>query len=212
MPKEYVEEILNNYADVIRTGSLTVNGATVSWVTEDCTSRQQLENFCDVLLMKLRSLPELARLNEEEMCQAVFLYCKSVSLNYVVMDVLLMLQQEFGELCTIETYSRGACLLSYGLLVREGPRGPVLLPRLKWTKPNNVVGEPAHEENHVSRCVKGTLSSIYTEFPLALEPGHVPDYSIRLQASPCVAWWPALVRARRNATRLLVPSAGALQP
>jgi hypothetical protein len=207
-----LNELMQSYADVIRTGHLKVNGRAVSWVT-DGSPKQQLQNFSAVFGSQLRSSPELAILTDTQVWHVLFLYCKAVSANYALVDVLGKLQDLFGCSCCVHTHTNDAVSLHYGLdIVRQGG-APVLRPWLRWTERDNIVGDTLScgSTDSSSPRVLGTLKRVDTEFSPFLKPDYVPSYTLQLRVVRSSSGRRLLQLAARNCvTQLMQPSLGAL--
>ena len=83
------------------------------WQT-DSSTENQLHHFCDSFFSRLTELlPDMAASNPDILRFAAYWYCKSVSINYALVEVLLLLKQKVGVLCTIETRGEhgGECFI-----------------------------------------------------------------------------------------------------
>eukprot|EP00928_Gymnodinium_smaydae_P005035 TRINITY_DN11733_c0_g1_i3.p1 TRINITY_DN11733_c0_g1~~TRINITY_DN11733_c0_g1_i3.p1 ORF type:complete len:125 (+),score=19.83 TRINITY_DN11733_c0_g1_i3:151-525(+) len=102
LPPPVAEELLRRYADILRVGRLTVNGRVTAWDT-DTSTEFQLRGFCESLGRRLRDLlPDFAKKDPASLTLASFWLCKAVSINYVLIEVLLLIRQRLGMFCTIE--------------------------------------------------------------------------------------------------------------
>lgn len=159
LPPAVAAEILRRYADVLRVGRIRMNGSIVRWQT-DSSTENQLHHFCDSFFSRLTELlPDMAASNPDILRFAAYWYCKSVSINYALVEVLLLLKQKVGVLCTIETRGEHGGLVEYLVDVQPGN----LRASLIWNKGDNIVyRNPVTAETRV----KGTLSCLMTEFDL----------------------------------------------
>lgn len=175
LPEQSALEVLRRYADVLRVGSIVVNGETVRWNT-DSSTENQLRAFSQALFGKLRPMPELARLGNEVVAQAAYWVCKAVSINYALIEVLLLIQQKVGVMCTIETREdSGQALITYSLQVTPTQ---VAHLTLSWRGKNNIV---YRAPGSAEKQIKGTLRSLDTEFPLPPDPRFLPAYRLEMK-------------------------------
>lgn len=174
LPQPVAKEILRRYADVLRVGRFEVNSEIVTWETGTSTELQ-LRSFCEVLFGKLRCLQELSPLDDEVIRLASYWVCKAVSINYALIEVLLLVQQRVGAMCTIETREeRGGALVHYSLEACSSHR---LRIKLSWDGKDNIVyRNPMTGE----KVIKGTLSSLDTEFALPPPPTFAPAYYLKI--------------------------------
>jgi len=101
--------------------------------------------------------------------------CKAVSINYALIEVLLLVRRKAGCMCTIETTDALGGLVSY---VIEARPDQMVHIRLCWRGKNNIV---YRDPLTASRKVKGTLSCMETEFPLPPVKRFAPAYRLHLQ-------------------------------
>jgi len=184
LPEAVSRELLQRYADVLRVGRVMVNGELVTWETSTSTELQ-LKNFCQELFLRLSHvLPELAEKNPVLLRFAAYWFCKSVSLNYALIEVLLMIKQRVGVLCSIETRGSGieGGLVEYSLDATPGSNN--LKAAVSWRKANNIVY--LTPERHDVQ-VKGTLSRLTTEFHLPPEEGFLPAYCLQMRLRKSLA-------------------------
>lgn len=179
LPASIVEEILTKYADILRVGLLTMNGEPLTWDT--CGSKEkQLQNFSTTFCSKLQSvLPE--QLAEDVLRRTVYWVCKSMSFDYVLIEVILLLQQRVGCMSTIVTQNKNGTLVDFCIDVLPGPRLHVYL---KWRGTGNIV-EVSPETG--IRKVKGTFFELSTEFKLPPDQSFVPEYKLKLQLGNSMA-------------------------
>mmetsp|Transcript_7376 Transcript_7376/g.18516 ORF Transcript_7376/g.18516 Transcript_7376/m.18516 type:complete len:266 (+) Transcript_7376:102-899(+) len=173
MPTMMAKEITREYADILRVGRLWVNGAWVTWQTGGSMDLQ-LQRFCAALFASLRRLPESASFREPMMQRCAYWICKTLSINYILMEVLHAIGQRVGVLCTIEG-SQDSTGADYSI---ELLPGPALRAAIVWTARDNIV----HRDPHTAeRRVKATLNRMDTEFPLPPELGFAPSYTINIE-------------------------------
>jgi len=200
------DEVLRRYADVLRVGGLRVNGEWVQWST-DTSTELQLEGFCDALVAKLQQLPVLVGVEKAQLRQAAHWFCKAVSINYVLIEVLLLLRERTGVLCTVETRSqKGEGLVEYSLDVLPGQ---VLRAALTWTGMDNIVHfDPERDV----RRVMGTLTNMETEFAWPPAPGFTPCYSLQMKLKEPASRMPSALGAAVSAFRFRRRSRRAVHP
>jgi len=177
MPLAASEEVLKRYADILRVGRIRVNGELVRWDTSTST-REQLRAFCTSLHKKLSALlPDLVDRHPAALRYAAYFVCKSVSINYALVEVILLVKKRVGVLCAIETTEDGGgMLVEYGVEVLPELRR--LRPSLTWSRGGNIV---YRDPRNAEKRVKGTLTGIFAEFPLVPEPGQCLEYTLEMQ-------------------------------
>lgn len=178
LPHDLAQEVLCQYADVLRVGSLTLNGVRVSWDTSSSNSGQ-LESFNSKFLTALRRVPGLSCASVVDFCQVSHWFCKAVSINYALSEVLMLLQERLGErfgaVCSVRTCaSDGTQLVSYSVIVGC----TTMRVQVRWTGKGNIIC--CYPKTGQSK-VKGTLSHVETEFPLAPEADFRPTYRIHMK-------------------------------
>lgn len=172
VPQPLAEEIVQQYADVLRVGRVMVNGAEVCWDTSGST-RSQLQAFSVAFCGALRKLPESNSLEDSVLCQAVYWFCKVVSINYVLCEVLDVVKEKVGRECSITTTGRaGRIVMEYGVEVQPNQ---MMRVHVTWTEKGNII----HcDPKTAKKQVKGTLSSLATVFPMPPNPCFIPTYSL----------------------------------
>jgi len=176
LPRPLAEEILRQYADVLRVGQLDVNGAEVKWDTRDASNRSQLHGFCSAFVNSLKRLREAEGLHETVLREAVYCLCKGVSINYALSEVLQLVSKRVGEPCSIGTSGKdGRSLVSYNVELLPSHR---LRVRMSWIGNGNIV---SCNRTTAKKRVRGTLSLVETEFALPPEPDFVPVYKLQLK-------------------------------
>jgi hypothetical protein len=176
LPHHLADEVLRQYADVLRVGHVVVNGMDVSWDTSASNS-VQLQHFTTQFGKALRQIPELASLDDATFCNTAYWFCKVVSINYVLSEVLGLLKQKVGAVCSINTCNQkgGQSLVSYRVDVRSKRAMRV---SMAWHSKDNVV---SCEPRTGKRRSQGTLSCVETVFPLPPDPDFVPTYTLHLR-------------------------------
>mmetsp|Transcript_123815 Transcript_123815/g.358121 ORF Transcript_123815/g.358121 Transcript_123815/m.358121 type:complete len:309 (-) Transcript_123815:89-1015(-) len=179
LPPQLADEVLCQYADVLRVGCVTVNNQHISW-DNSASNDAQLQGFCDSFVGALRRLPQLRGVPDDDLIQAAHWFCKSVSINYALAELLALLQQRLGErlgaMCSVRTCGPdGRVLVEYSLRVTEERR---MLVRVSWKGTGNII---CCNPKTAKRTVSGTLSYVETEFPIALEGAFRPTYGIRMR-------------------------------
>lgn len=176
LPSEVSQEIVRRYADVLRVGRIILNGKEMCWDTRTSTEGQ-LANFCLVLWKSLsEAAPRLLQSEPAALRFAPYWICKAVSINYALIEVVLMVKQRVGVLCSVETREdHGPGLVSYNIDLRAGN---VLCVSLVWRKVDNIV---YCDPLTAKRQIKGTMPSLETRFRLPPVEGFTPAYSFQLR-------------------------------
>jgi len=174
VPQPLAEEIVQQYADVLRVGRVLVNGSEVCWSTSGSTP-SQLEAFSVAFCRALRSLPESQGLEDAVLHQAVYWFCKIVSINYVLCEVLHVIKEKVGKECSIRTSGHGGrSIVDYCVEVQPDH---LMRVHLTWKEKGNII----HCDPKTARKkVKGTLSSLETVFPIPPNECFTPTYSLNL--------------------------------
>jgi len=194
LPQPVADEILRHYADVLRVGRIRVNGAEVRWDTA-ASNEDQLKGFVVVFVAALRRLPELANLSEAVFSQAVHLFCKVVSINYALSEILQLVERKVGSMCTIKTCGpKGASLVEYLVEVTSDRSMRV---RVAWKGCGNIV---SCDPKTAKKRVRGTLSHLETQFPLPPDAAFTPAYSVKMKLR------------RSHTSRLISSVAGCTSP
>mmetsp|Transcript_52080 Transcript_52080/g.134299 ORF Transcript_52080/g.134299 Transcript_52080/m.134299 type:complete len:285 (+) Transcript_52080:30-884(+) len=203
LPQPLAEEILWQYADVLRVGHLRLNGREIRWDTS-ASNLQQLQSFCKEFVGGFRQLEPLASWEDAVLCRAVHWFCKVVSINYVLSEVLDLLRQTLGAQCAIRTTGdRGASLVEYSAEVR--PDCSMRICVSFKGKGNIICCDPATRKKQI----RGTLSSLETEFPLPPGIGFSPEYHLQMtlkgsQTSQFVQWAARTCAATQTRPRQIV--------
>jgi hypothetical protein len=175
LPQLLADEVLRQYADVLRVGRVVVNGVDVSWDTS-ASNGVQLQHFTAEFVKALRRFPELASLDDSTFCNTAYWFCKVVSINYALSEVLDLLAQKVGAVCSINTCQRGGqSLVSYRVDVRSKHSMKVYM---EWQGKDNIVSCDPRTGKRRSR---GTLSRVETTFPLPPESTFVPTYTLHMR-------------------------------
>jgi len=120
-------------------------------------------------------LPELGKASDEVLQQAIYWVCKAVSINYALIEVLLLVRRKAGCMCTIETADALGCMVTY--VIEARPKQMVHI-RICWRGKNNIV---YRDPLTASKKVKGTLSCMETEFPLPPVKRFAPAYRLHIE-------------------------------
>lgn len=173
--------LIHRYNDILRVGKMRINGDLVQWETAGPVT-MQLQNFIETIFAKLQSTYDAV--DEILLQKAVFLFCKAVSMNYAMVNVLELLHRKFGEPCTVHSNCRQGARLEYRLEIRPGDDGLVCVANLQWRLQNNVTIMPSPEGDACAEgAVKGTLSSVQTEFIILRSCGvRVSPYLVKCRA------------------------------
>jgi hypothetical protein len=168
------EDVCRQYADVLRAGKLRANGELVSWNTNTSTELQLVE-FHAAFMAKIYTMPSLISDMGAACSNAPYWFCKAVSFNYVLIEVLKLLQRKTDAVCTIQTRSSfGGSLVEYSV---DFLQGGVMRVCITFNGQGNVVfHDPANAETQV----KGTLSSLKAEIRVPPKPDFSPVYSLGL--------------------------------
>lgn len=172
-------EILQCYADVLRLGSLRVNGALISW---DVDSRklpeERLASFSEALGRALRAAPGVGQLADEMLCAGLtYWLCKALSINYALSEVLQLVKRRAGTTCSIESWNCEGSYTGAEYMIDLQP-GPKLRAGISWGNKGNLVScDPQTAEKRVN----GTISHIETEFALPPACGFAPEYYIEME-------------------------------
>jgi hypothetical protein len=175
VPQPLADEILKQYGDVLRVGILSVNGAEICWSTSGST-RTQLQAFNAAFCSALRQLPESSGLEDAVLSQAVYWFCKAVSINYALYEVLQAVKDKVGKDCSIATSGKaGRTIVDYGVHLQADHSMRVFV---SWREKGNII---YCDPRTAKKQVKGTLSSLVTEFPLHPSPCFTPSYSLHMK-------------------------------
>jgi hypothetical protein len=175
LPQLLFAEISQRYADVLRVGSIKLNGVEVCWSTMGSTD-EQLEAFSSAFRHSLRQLPEVYGLEDTTLSQATYWFCKVVSINYALSYVLDAVKAKFGDGCCIRTSdSAGRTLVEYTVEVLPNHTMRV---RMGWREKGNIM---YCDPRTARKKLKGTLSSLVTDFSLPPDPGFSPTYHLYMK-------------------------------
>jgi len=179
LPQPIVAEILQSYADVLRLGSLRVNGSLISWdASAGRLPEERLEDFGMALGKALRAAPEVGQLVDEVLVQGTaYWLCKALSINYALAEVLQLVTRRVGTVCSIESWNGKGSYhrAEYNVELQPGPK---LRVGISWVGKGNLVScDPSTAEKQV----KGTISRVETEFSLPPERGFAPEYHVQME-------------------------------
>lgn len=175
LPSQLASDILDNYADVLRTGRLFFNKKLMTWPT-DTSKDFQLAGFAVAFLSHLHQVPAGPVAVEQIRWSAVYCFCKAVSINYVLIEVLSYFRAKTGTNCTIETLGEDSMpLLEYHLEYRSDG---TLTVRLVWNGSDNIV---SCSPDSVKKQIQGTLSSLETSFCIPVAKDFSPTYILHVK-------------------------------
>mmetsp|Transcript_20790 Transcript_20790/g.37871 ORF Transcript_20790/g.37871 Transcript_20790/m.37871 type:complete len:393 (-) Transcript_20790:52-1230(-) len=190
------EEVVRLYNDVLRTGSLVIDGEAVRWDT-NTTTELQLRNFCDVFWRRLRGIDKLSSLDWDTLQETAYWFCKAVSVSYLPMVELL---REVGATSIGKASEEaGVDLMQYSLDVTNDIE-PALLATMRW----KGSGGSLMTVNLTSgdKEVKGQLRQLQTSFPVPVGRSYRPTYEFDLHfPAPAASkgFFSKLLGARRRA-------------
>mmetsp|Transcript_30910 Transcript_30910/g.67728 ORF Transcript_30910/g.67728 Transcript_30910/m.67728 type:complete len:404 (-) Transcript_30910:35-1246(-) len=173
LPECISQEILASYADIVRTGQLSLNGHALEWDTSGSTVHQ-LQEFVAEFTSRLRSLSWSGGLDSAELGLAAYWVCKATSFNYILIGIILMLRRKVGCVTTIETRSTAGEKLQYCVEVLTGLK---LRVSLDWSWEGNILD--IHPER--GKKTVGTITRVSTEFNCPPAQGFRPIYNLQIQ-------------------------------
>lgn len=177
IPQPLAADIVQQYADVLRVGRMRVNGSEVCWSTSGSTP-SQLKALSAAFCGTLRKLPESKDLEDGVLCQALYWFCKVVSINYALFEVLHLVNEKVGKECTIRTSGKGGkSIVDYSVEVRADQ---LMRVKVSWSEKGNII---YCDPRTAKKTVKGTLSSLVTEFPMQPNALFTPTYSLDIQVN-----------------------------
>jgi hypothetical protein len=177
VPQPLAAEIVQQYADVLRVGRVRINGSEVCWSTSGSTP-SQLKALIAAFCGALRKLPDMQDVEDGVLCQALYWFCKVVSINYALFEVLHVINEKVGKECTIRTTGKGGkSIVEYSVEVRENQ---LMSVKVSWSEKGNIV---YYDPKTAKKTVKGTLSSLMTEFPMQPNALFTPTYSLDFQVN-----------------------------
>lgn len=171
-------EIITQYGDILRVGSLRIAGELISWdVGANRLPEDRLADFIQALSAALERHPE----TKDLMLNAgqdglIYWLCKSLSVNYALAEVLSLLKQKIGKVCSIESWNAQGNTkpVVYNIRVDSGP---VLHVGITWAGSDNIVScDPLTGE----KCVEGNISRVETLFALPPPHGFKPEYCVEM--------------------------------
>lgn len=103
----------------------------------------------------------------------------ALSINFILADLLMVLQQKVGVMCSIETTGSVAMdqLASYSAEVVPSFEGPSLKVRISWGAKDNLVHRTPGSGK---RQVKGTVSRLETRFAVPPAADFLPTYTCEM--------------------------------
>lgn len=135
--------------------------------------------FVAALCVRLRQLPELQHAEDALLHQAAYCFCKAVSVDYVLFEVLQLVRQRTGAACMVETRGGETCgPMEYAADLWRGKAGQHMRVSLVWQGTGNIVScEPGATE----KTPVGTLSKLEACFELPPDRTSAPVYSVQMQ-------------------------------
>jgi len=173
LPSEVRQEILTSYADILRVGRAVINGREVRWDTT-VAAEDKLKGCAGAFCSALQDAAGLATCDESFFHKAFFYFCKAVSINYGLADVLKLITKKFGATCSIKTCGAGA-LVTYGADIMDAHSMQV---HINFCGQDNIIYiSPRSGKSKV----RGTLMSVATDIQLPVLSGSTPEYRVELR-------------------------------
>lgn len=174
-PLPAAAEIIQSYADVLRLGSLRVNGTLISW--DASAARLPEERLADFGMALGKALRAAQLIDEVLIEGTAYWLCKALSINYALAEVLDLVTRRVGTVCSIESWnSKGSSHpAEYHVELQPGPK---LLVGISWGGRGNLIScDPCTARKEV----QGTISRVETEFSLPPERGFAPEYHVQME-------------------------------
>lgn len=172
---EFSDDVLRQYADILRVGRAIVNDEVISWNTQG-SAKDQLDALSAAVLPCLRREPELRLLDDVVKRRIVYWFCKAISINYIFMDVLRLIEKRVGVVCTIDCpqgVAKRDVATEYSLKIIPGP---FMRASIAWSSNNNVIHR---NPSTGKRTSKGSVALLQTKVKLPPEADFVPSYLLR---------------------------------
>mmetsp|Transcript_31469 Transcript_31469/g.57850 ORF Transcript_31469/g.57850 Transcript_31469/m.57850 type:complete len:316 (+) Transcript_31469:44-991(+) len=173
LPADVQREILTTYADVLRVGRAVINGREVTWETT-AAAEEKLQSCATAIVGAWQELPQLADCDETFFHKALFYFCKAVSINYGLAEVLELVRRKFGTTSSIKTCGGGA-LVTYGMDMLDDLTMRIYL---RFDGKDNII---FISPNTGKAKVRGTLMHVETEFKLPICTHNAPTYRVQLR-------------------------------
>mmetsp|Transcript_52855 Transcript_52855/g.123686 ORF Transcript_52855/g.123686 Transcript_52855/m.123686 type:complete len:323 (-) Transcript_52855:24-992(-) len=173
LPVDVQREILTSYADVLRVGRAMINGREVTWETT-AAGEDKLHSCAAAIIGALQDLPQLADCDETFLHKAFFYFCKAVSINYGLAEVLELVRRKFGTTCSIKTCG-GGTLVTYGADMLDDLTMRI---HLRFDGKDNII---FISPSTGKAKVRGTLMHVETEFKLPIGTHSGPTYRVQFR-------------------------------
>eukprot|EP00929_Paragymnodinium_shiwhaense_P020371 TRINITY_DN13602_c0_g1_i6.p2 TRINITY_DN13602_c0_g1~~TRINITY_DN13602_c0_g1_i6.p2 ORF type:complete len:339 (+),score=75.41 TRINITY_DN13602_c0_g1_i6:75-1091(+) len=172
-PPEASRAISQKYADILRVGRMKLNNEIIEWPG---SVDEKIQEFQTAWVAGVKANLMTKSFDDISLLRFGYLYCKLVSINFVIADVMAVLQKKTGVMCSVETVDpkSGAHLAEFGASIVPGPQ---LKAWVAWPGQDNIIHR---DPKKGQRVVKGTLSRLETRVKLPIEPGVVPDYTLKM--------------------------------
>jgi hypothetical protein len=189
LPESMTKEVLNHYADIVRTGQMHINDVPLSWEVTGNTSRD-FDTFGSAFFRRVMRLNSDVGVDGKTLSLSLYWVCKVVSVNFALIEVMDWLRLKTnGSFVTVHMRSNDGDNAQYHLTVLPGFRFRV---GLKWLWEGNVLEVCPNG----SKEVRGTLSKMYTEFDVPPKQDFVPTFTFKFKLAKA-HFLASLGRARR---------------
>jgi len=165
------------YVDIARVGKLLLNGSLLAWNVTGCIEAD-IDSFCFSFKDQLKRLLPEDCMDDQTCSNIVFLSCKALSANYVLADLMTLLKQllevQENSFASLSTRSCEDVMVDYFVDVLPGCKR--IRAGIRWPWTENIVELTPDG----LKVVRGTLSSLQTEFDCLPALGYKPVYEIHL--------------------------------
>jgi len=165
------------YVDIARVGKLLLNGSLLAWDVTGCIEAD-IDSFCRAFKEQLKRLLPKDSMDDQTCSNILLLSCKALSANYVLADLMTLLKQllevQENSFISLSTRSCEDVMVNYFVDVLPGCKR--IRAGIRWPWTDNI--EELTPDG--LKVVKGTLSSLQTEFDCLPALGFKPVYEIRL--------------------------------
>jgi len=174
-------DVLYQYADVLRVGKVLLHGREITWETR-VSNACQLKGFCTAAIDALRLVPELEDQHEDVLLQVAHMFCKALSINYIMAELMEHFRRKLGIdedakkpfLCSIRSGGESShASVDYHMEVLSGS---TIRARASWRGKNNIVS--CNPKTGAIK-VRGTLYHVETEFPIMIGRLFKPTYRLQ---------------------------------
>jgi len=174
---ENTQDTSRDCADIVRTGKLLLNGNLLTWDVTGCMEKD-FHSCRDAFLHELRHAFPHYGMDDSTMAEMFRCTCKAPCANYMLIRVVTklreLLQVQEEAFLTLPTVNEDGVLVEY--FVNVNPACKRLCVGLRWPWTENIVEiTPCG-----SRTIRGTLTSIQTEFDCPPPRGYKPQYRLCL--------------------------------